>query len=129
MLDTNIIISIMVFDSKLLKDLLLKINDNYKLVLSSVIIDELNDVIKNKFPGKTTFVNIFLKKLNYEFYILDKNDYYNNDFYIRDKNDLPILQSAIKSKCDIFITGDKDFYGLLIPGLTIISPRDFINRY
>lgn len=129
MLDTNIIISIVVLDSKLLKDLLLKVCDNYELVLSSVIIDELYEVVEKKFPSKTTFVNIFLKELNYVYFEMNKKDYYNTKIYMRDKNDIPILQSVLLSQTDIFITGDKDFFDLTLEKPVIISPSDFMKLY
>ena len=129
MLDTNVIISIIIFNSKTLKDLLIKINDNYNLVLSSVVIDELYSVINEKFPSKTNSVNIFLNKLKFELYKLPIKDYYKNTTDIRDKTDLPVLNSAIKSKVDIFITGDKDFLDISIKKPIIITPSDFLKQY
>lgn len=48
MLDTNVLISVVVFNSKLLKDMLIEICDKHSLVLSSYVIDELGEVINKK---------------------------------------------------------------------------------
>ena len=66
MLDTNILISTIVFDSDYLKELIEVICDKYKLVLSSFIIDELNAVVDKKFPIKKEYMNNFLYKIPYE---------------------------------------------------------------
>ena len=39
------------------------------------------------------------------------------------------LYSAIMSKVDILITGDKDFEGIIVDGLEIIKPNDFYKKY
>ena len=52
MLDTNILISIAIFDSEQLKNLLEHICKNYQLVISSTIIDEIKDVVERKFQDK-----------------------------------------------------------------------------
>ena len=55
MLDTNVLVSILIFDSKLLKEMMINIVDNYTLVISSYIIEELRDVIERKFKSKKMF--------------------------------------------------------------------------
>ena len=52
MLYSNVIISIVVFNSKNLKKMLEIIIDKYKLVLSSYVLDELKEVVKRKFKNK-----------------------------------------------------------------------------
>lgn len=101
MLDTNILISIIIFDSDYLKELLENICDKHKLILSSYIIDELNTVI-------------------------DKN---NVKIDFRDTNDIPILYSAILSDVDILITGDKDFDNVNFKKPKILTVRKFLEEY
>ena len=72
MLDTNIIISIAVFNSKNLWNMLTEICTNHQLVLCSYIIDELNDVVAKKFPNKQRAVDNFLIKIPYELSIHQK---------------------------------------------------------
>lgn len=49
MLDTNVIISIMIFNSDILKKMLEIIIKKYKLVISTYVLEETKEVIKRKF--------------------------------------------------------------------------------
>lgn len=59
MLDTNILISVIIFNSNKLKELLVNICDNHTLILSSYIIEELEDVVNRKFPSKKACLSKF----------------------------------------------------------------------
>ena len=52
MLDTNILISIVIFNSQKLKTMLINICEKHKLILNSYIIQELQEVIERKFPNR-----------------------------------------------------------------------------
>ncbi len=73
-------------------------------------------------------MNSFLNSLQYELIDLDKFD---KEIYpnIRDDCDLPILASAIESKADILITGDKDFEDIKIKKPKIINPKIYIQDF
>lgn len=114
MLDTNILISIAIFHSNTLKELLVNICDHHTLVLSSYIVEELKDVVNRKFPNHSNHLNKFLYQIPYELNYMPLEILNNCDIRIRDKKDLPILSSAIISDVDIFITGDKDFKDITI---------------
>lgn len=129
MLDTNILISVAIFNSNKLKELLVKICDNHTLVLSSYIIEELEAVVKRKFPNKIDNLRDFLYKLPYELNYTPNVAIQNNDIEIRDEKDLPILISAIISDVDIFITGDKDFDDVNIDKPEIINATEFLEKY
>ena len=129
MLDTNVLVSILVFDSQLLKEMLLKITDNYTLVLSSYILNELRDVIERKFQNKKIALDIFLSQLPFEMYYISNSFSIDKTYNIRDKNDILILYSAIKSKSNILITGDKDFDNIRLKNIKIMTPREFIDKY
>lgn len=130
MLDTNILISIVIFNSSKLKEMLIKICDKYTLVLSSYIIEEFKEVINKKFPNKRKNIDEFLSKLPYILNITPvSKDMSNIKINIRDKNDIPVLYSAIVSNVDIFITGDKDFYNINIKKPKVMTVNDFLNEY
>lgn len=130
MLDTNILISIVIFNSSRLKEMLIKICDKYTLVLSSYIIEEFKEVINKKFPNNRKNIDDFLSKLPYILNITPINkDMDNIKINIRDKNDIPVLYSAIVSNVDIFITGDKDFYNVNIKRPKIMTVNDFLKEY
>lgn len=129
MIDTNILISAILFPSQNMNKLINTIADNHTIVLASYIIDELKEVINRKFPQKYKYLDSFLMELPYEFAytpdIIDITKYP----YIRDKKDLPVLVSAIIEEVDILITGDKDFSELDIEKPEILTPKEFLEKY
>lgn len=129
MLDTNILISIIIFNSKKLKNILIHICDKHTLVLSSYIIKELEDVIDRKFSNKKNSLEKFLFKLPYELEYIPNIILNENTLNMRDSNDIPILYSAIISDIDILITGDKDFENLDIEKPKIVTATEYVKKY
>ena len=129
MLDSNIIISIAIFDSKNLKNMLTELCERHQLVLCSYIIDELNDVIAKKFPTKQKELDNFLLKIPYEIEYTPKNIPDIKALEMRDVKDKPILYSAITADVDILITGDKDFDNLDIEKPEIMTATRFLELY
>lgn len=128
MLDTNILISMMLFPSEKFKQILDYITRNHKLVLSSFVIDELFAVVDRKFPSKKQAVDSFLSDLAYELVYTPYN-IPGNLFEIRDINDYPVLYTAVIENIDIFITGDKDFSDVDIDMPEVMTPIEFTDRY
>lgn len=49
---------------------------------------------------------------------------------MRDPEDLPILLSALVSKPDMLVTGDKDFHTKEIQAyLAVYTPEDFLRNF
>ena len=129
MLDTNVIISILVFDSKKLKKMLKIITDNYKLILSSYVLYELDEVVKRKFKNKKYDLDEFLYNIPFDIYYTPETIINKNFMGIRDIKDAPVLYSSIMSDVDILITRDKDFENLDIEKPEILSPTEFLEKY
>lgn len=129
MIDTNIIISLAVFNSEIMKNLINNISDSHKLVLCSYIIDELNEVLDKKFPDKHRAVDNFLLKIPYELEYTPKNIPNIEEIKLRDKKDKPIIYSAITSNVDIIITGDKDFDSIDIEKPEVMNASEFLDKY
>jgi len=128
MLDTNVLISAIVFPNERMDSLIYKATLDHQLVLSSYIVDELLGVIKRKFPEKIKAVDLFLTRIPYEFvYTPTEQDY--EFFNIRDSDDYPVLYSAIIEDVDVFVTGDDDFDDVEIEKPLIITPSEFLARY
>jgi len=128
-IDTNVFVSIVVFGSKPLGKMLVKICENHTLVMSSYVIDELSRVIQTKFPGKRAMMDNILFNISYESeytpHKLPKHDF----FKIRDAKDEKVLYSAITADVDVLITGDKDFQDLELARPEILTPAEYIERY
>jgi len=128
MLDTNVLVSAIVFPTDQMNSLIYKTVLDHQLVLSSYIIDELLEVTKRKFPKKINDVDLFLTRLPYEL-VYTPREQNPALFNIRDIDDYPVLYSAIIEDVDIFITGDHDFDNIDIEKPEILTPSEFLDRY
>lgn len=128
MFDTNIIISAGIYGSTKLANLVNDISEEYEIVLSTAIIDELRRVIAKKWPKEELKLENFLNKLGFE---LINTPTILGDNYpkIRDVKDYPILASAIIGDVDVFITGDKDFKAINIERPEIMTISEFEEEY
>ncbi len=127
MLDTNVLISALLFPSSQMEQLFRVISSEHTLVLSSYVIDEMHRVVSRKFPTKLAALENFLSRLSYELVytpkIIEKQL-----CEIRDPADYPVLHSALTEGIDIFLTGDKDFQNLEIDYPVILTPSEFLEQ-
>jgi predicted nucleic acid-binding protein len=71
----------------------------------------------------------FLRTIQYKYFAVRKQQIRDLKLKIRDNRDQKILGGAIVSRCDILITGDKDFFEHRYKGIEIMTPADFIKKY
>jgi putative PIN family toxin of toxin-antitoxin system len=128
MIDTNILISLLVFSSKKMNQMMEHIFKRHQLVLSSYIVEELKDVVKRKFPDKIRIVDTLLTKMEYE-YIYTPDILDETLFEIRDLKDYPILYTAILDNVDVLVTGDGDFNDVKVEKPEILKPSEFLEKY
>ena len=128
MLDTNVLISALLFPGTRMDTMMNNIFMEHQLVLSSYVVEELNRVVQRKFPGKETAVRKMLLKMSYE-YVYTPEEFDTELFHIRDMKDYPVLYTAIIEDIDILITGDKDFSDIEIDKPEIMTPGEFIEEF
>ena len=128
MIDTNVLVSALMFPGQTIDTLMKKITSEHNLVLSSYVIEELMDVTERKFPNKVGTVDLLLSQLPYELVYTPKQPA-PGLFEIRDEKDYPILYAAIVEDVYIFITGDDDFDDVEIDKPEIMTAADFIAKY
>ena len=128
MLDTNVLLSVLLFPGERMNRMMQCIFEEHRLVLSSFVIDELGYVVRRKFPAKENAVDALLSSMSFELVYtpraMDKEL-----FHIRDEKDYPVLYTAIKENVDILITGDKDFARVDVEHPEIMTPAEFIAQY
>lgn len=129
MLDTNVMLSAMIFRSQSMWKMMEWISQKHRLVLSSYVIDECYEVVERKKPSLILALDRFFEGLSFEMVhtpqMLPKHDW----FTIRDKDDEKVLYSAILADVDVLITGDKDFNEIDIEKPEILTPRQFAEQY
>lgn len=128
MLDTNVLISALLFPGSKINAMMNCIFTQHRLVLSSYVIDELKRVVKRKFPGRETATNKLLMMMSFE-YVLTPNEIKSGLFDIRDGEDYPVLYTAIIEDVDILMTGDKDFLDIDIKKPKIMTPKEFMEIF
>ncbi len=128
MLDTNVLISVLLFPSDRMNAMMNCIFTQHQLVLSSYVVEELKHVVERKFPDKISSINKLLMRINFE-YVYTPEEIESDLFDIRDINDYPVLYTAIIEDVDLLITGDKDFSDIAIDKPEILSPSIFMDRY
>ena len=129
MLDTNILISAIVFRSKPMNIIINLLAEKYSLVLCSYIIDELHEVVDEKFGDKKNNLEKFLLELPFELVYTPKLLPRHDLFTISDSDDEKILYSAIIADIDILVTGDKHYSEVEIERPEILSPAEFLAKY
>jgi len=129
MFDTNVLISAILFRSESLDRLIEKVTEDYKLVLSTYVVDELKSVVDRKFPSKMKAIEKFLTVLSYELEYSPERYDGTPLLEIRDEKDYMVLHTAIIADVDILITGDKDFKNIEIERPEILTPKEFLDKY
>lgn len=121
--DTNVLVS--AFTARgLCADLLEVILSDHQLVTGEVVLDELQRVLitKLKVPEKDVFeVLQFLR--NHHVEPMPEKP---SEIKVRDEDDQWVLESAIRAKADILVTGDKDLLVISknVSSLRIVTPRE-----
>ena len=103
MLDTNVLISALLFPGSKMNAMMDFIFTDNQLVLSSYVVDELKNVVKRKFPSKEIAINKLLTLMSFE-YVYTPNEMESGLFDIRDIKDYPVLYTAIIEDVDILVT-------------------------
>lgn len=102
-LDTNVIISALLFDGLPEKLLLSTLGGLHELVLSSYIIAETSRILDDKFEVQPTNIKL-LQQLLYEGQIVYFEPFLD---VVADEPDNRILETAVKGNADYLVTGDK----------------------
>jgi len=129
MIDTNIIISAILFPNSLPSRFVEEVTSKHSIVLCSHIIDELHRVFNKKFKDKLLYLEKFLSKFSFELVYTPQDIEIDKYPDIRDVADLPILVSAIVEDVDVIVTGDKDFFDVEIEKPEIITVKEYFGRY
>ena len=128
MLDTNVIISALLFPSAKMNAMMECVLMKHRLVLSSYVVDELKRVVRRKFPQKEAVIDKLLTMLSFE-YAYTPEEIEDGLFYIRDIKDYPVLYTAILEDVDVLVTGDRDFADIDIEKPEIMTPAEFIEKF
>ena len=122
LVDTNVVISALLFPDSTPARALALVLDEHRLVLTDWIIDELHEVVRRKRPDLLVALDTFLAGIDYELTSPGGASVPSSD-----PDDQPILD-AVAGAVDIVVTGDKAFLSLGLDRPRILTARDFLDR-
>jgi len=127
--DTNILLSGLVFKGNESKVLDLAIEGTIRLVVPEVVIGEARTVLGEKFPRHTHVLDEFLSLVGYDpGSSPSEDDFLRARAALRDPGDVPVLAAVLACKPDFALTGDND---LLTPEVRavflLMTAREFLS--
>jgi uncharacterized protein len=103
-LDTNIIISALLFGGTPRKIFLKALKKDFVCVTSPTLLAELADILSKKFDFSKDKIEIIQRKLQKKFFIVSPTI---SIHILADEPDNRVLEAAVAGKCDIIVTGDR----------------------
>jgi uncharacterized protein len=125
-LDTNVLISSIVFGGKPRQIIKLLQENKIIAVTTTILIAELLEILTKKFqfiPAKIALVQELIKE-NFTLVHPTKAIH-----VVRDNDDNRVLEAAIEGNCNYIITGDKDLLDLrTFKNISILKPEEFLSN-
>ena len=106
LVDTNVLISAIVFAGRPRRLLLNLISSGHKLIVTDYVLKEFSDVVEKKWPDKAKVIIEIFKGMDFVF---SESTTEETDILIRDKKDIQVLSDAIYHEVDVVLSGDRDF--------------------
>ena len=124
LVDTNVVISALLFPSPTPAQALALVLDEHHLVLTDWILAELREVIGRKRADLLPALEAFLAGVDFE--LAEPGQ---PGVPISDPHDQPILDAAIAAAVDLVVTGDKAVLSLGLERPRIMTARGFVDEY
>ncbi len=125
--DTNVLISAIVFDRKELEALIKSVSKGISLIISEHILEEATRVFLKKFPEHVSLLKEFIENTGFE--IIEKCEYeytIAHHLSIRDKYDAHVIACAESVHCDVILSGDKDVLSYEHETIDILNASGFL---
>ena len=126
-LDTNVLISGLLFEGSPRNVLRAAIAGRFQLASSSAIIQELVDVLaRPKFRMPPDYVHTASRELEEISIIVEPKQHH--DVGVRDPKDQIVIDCAIETGSDYIVTGDQDLLVLgQVAEIPIVTPASFLD--
>ncbi len=126
-LDTNILVSALVYGGNPKKTFLLALDKQIQVVTSPVLQAEFTDVIAKKFPLSLKNINLLKRQVRKTFIMVQPS---RSIDIARDDDDNRVLEAAIEGGCDYIVTGDKDLLELKsYKDVKIVTAIEFLKEF
>lgn len=118
MLDTNVLISALVFGGRTGRLLNMLFESEHELYVSEYIDQEFKEKLNEKWPAKADRVYYLYRRLGIRFCKSTAE----RRGELRDRKDIPVLSDALYYGVDIILSGDKDFLEADLERPLVYSP-------
>lgn len=126
-IDTNIIVSAIVYGGIPKRIVSLVIDEVVEGVISPVLRAELLEVLSKKFSFSKEKLAQAEALLDESFTIVQPTDTLS---LLTDDDDNRVLEAAVEGKCDTVVTGDKELLRLKnYKGIAIVTAKQFLDEY
>ncbi len=126
-LDTNVIVSAIIYRGKPRQILELAYEENFQGIISPILFSELTEVLIKKFSLSAGEIGLVEEEIKESFKVVHPKDTINIQ---KDMDDNRVLEAAVEGRCDYIITGDKE---LLDSGvykeIKIVTPDQFLKFF
>ena len=124
LLDTNVIVSALLFPGSTPDRVMGLVLEEYDLVLTDWIIGELREVVLRKRPDLVPALGDLLARIDPEIAPAGQST-----VSIAGAADQPILDAAISAGVDVLVSGDKHFLSLALDRPNIVTARAFLDAH
>lgn len=124
LVDTNVIVSALVFPGSTPDRALRAVVESDHLVLTETVLAELREVMSQKWPDRLPALRRFLAEL--PFALLHPGD---RSARMRDPKDQPVLDAALAGGVDVIVTGDGDFLALDLTRPKFLTARQYLAEH
>lgn len=125
-LDSNIIISAVVYRGKPRIILDLAFEQRIETITSPALLVEVIEVLAKKFQLSKEELDLINEEIKNDFAIIHPR---RTLHIVRDEDDNRVLEAALEGKCDFIVTGDRDLLNLgQFKNIKIITPDEFLRE-
>ena len=118
LLDTNVLISALIFGGKAGQLLSMLFDSEHELYVSEYVDKEFKEKLDIKWPDKSQRIYELYHKMAFHFCESSKSQ----RGELRDVKDVPVLSDALYHEVDMILTGDKDFLEADLEHPLVFSP-------
>jgi len=127
LLDTNVILSALLFGGVPRQVLELAISKRVELVTSPVLLSELSDILRKKFKFSSQMVKKIDREMRKVHRIVEPDIQVRR---VRDPADNRVLEAAHFGMCEYIVTGDKDLLDIKTwQKIRIMTPASFLTLF
>jgi putative PIN family toxin of toxin-antitoxin system len=128
MIDSNIVVSALVYGSSGMGRVIESICADHELCVATCCMEEVRGLMASKFTGAEGRLDEFFGSLPLTL-VQTPDELGAPLFDIRDPKDYAVLHTAVVGQVDVFVTGDKDFFGVKVDRPEIMHPLDYLRLH